>query len=160
MRLVMLVFAAFAAAWSTAPAQAVVISVSGVVSGTTQTLTCQFGPICQETSFSRDDFFVQSRDININVVDGVNSFVITNAFRTESFQGTFVNSGGVFTGIELFYVQDTCPTSSCVIRIGRSTRFNVSGGIPEPTTWLMLIGGFGLIGGVMRDRFRRGAAVA
>ncbi len=32
------------------------------------------------------------------------------------------------------------------------------GGVPEPSTWAMMIGGFGLIGGAMRARRRRGIA--
>lgn len=34
-----------------------------------------------------------------------------------------------------------------------------TGAVPEPATWAMMIGGFGLVGGAMRRRARRGLAV-
>ena len=42
-----------------------------------------------------------------------------------------------------------------------SQRINVrsTGGVPEPTTWAMMIGGFGLVGGSMRVRARRSSVV-
>jgi hypothetical protein len=38
-------------------------------------------------------------------------------------------------------------------------RINMPGAVPEPATWAMMIGGFGLVGGAMRTR-RRAVAFA
>lgn len=69
----------------------------------------------------------------------------------------FVSSGPLFTG----------PTGSPTFLEGTFQLFNVAGGraelrvtsiraaVPEPATWAMMIGGFGMVGGAMRSARRK-----
>jgi hypothetical protein len=57
---------------------------------------------------------------------------------------------------DLFYNQTDC----CTIRLGASTltiTTAASDGVPEPSTWAMMLLGFGLVGGAVRYGRRKGA---
>ncbi len=75
---------------------------------------------------------------DLNWVTYAGSFVATGSSATLSFQS---GAGGVNEGLFLDAV-------------------SVSGAIPEPATWAMLILGFGVIGGAMRVRSRKALALA
>lgn len=63
----------------------------------------------------------------------------------------FATPGSVISRVEI--------TTSADIRDARHFRMDgaLAGPIPEPSTWLMLIGGFGVVGGAMRRRGQRPA---
>lgn len=78
-----------------------------------------------------------------NTVNGANGSLLfwgitdtANTFRTV----TFAQSGSDRFGFDDLTVGDAR---------------QVVGGVPEPTTWAMMIGGFGAIGGAMRNRRRK-----
>ncbi len=70
--------------------------------------------------------------------------------------GTYQLLGANFTGpaagsgpMELFYWDSNNGDNSGDIR------FSVLAGVPEPTTWALMILGFGMVGGAMRSRRRK-----
>ena len=72
------------------------------------------------------------------------------------YRGTITNNGGVLTGTNLFFYTNTCPqglfSNPCTTVMATAPTFFVRAGIPEPTTWAMMLMGFGAIGFSLRRR--------
>jgi hypothetical protein len=83
------------------------------------------------------------------IVDNVQHFVITGG------TGLFANATGSFLGTGEIHFASGPPTATLTISDGVIKVASV----PEPASWAMMVGGFGLIGGVMR-RLRRAAQPA
>ena len=64
--------------------------------------------------------------------------------------------GFVLTGRDLNYSFQSCPpgvpTVGCRLTTATAVTFAVSGGVPEPATWALMLLGFGGIGLAMRRR--------
>lgn len=65
--------------------------------------------------------------------------------------GSIANCGNVIGGTGSFSVNAT-NFNDFEAALRRKITIEVNGGIPEPTTWAMLIAGFGLVGSAMRRR--------
>lgn len=144
------------------------LGISGAVSGTRYTTLCTSSspPEClvnnsgallvEPISFSFNHvLFSQS------LIEGDNFFSQLVASRTE-YSGIINNSGGILTGRDLNYFRDSgagCMSVGCFSEIGHANTFFVTGGIPEPTTWAMMLMGFAAIGVSMRRR-RKAASTA
>ena len=68
--------------------------------------------------------------------------------------GAYVQDGSRFYTVNL--------TTGALTLVGNTPDgiYGIAAAIPEPTTWAMLIGGFGLVGGAVRSQRRRSAALA
>lgn len=91
--------------------------------------------------------------------DGQSVFVTTgnpSGVSAIYYSGTITNNGGVLTGTNLFYYTNTCPqggfSNPCTTVTATAPTFVVRAGVPEPTTWAMMLMGFGAIGFSMRRR--------
>ena len=81
------------------------------------------------------------------------------------FDLTFLGQAPTAIQFSNFFVRWQVLPSNPSSGVGRMTSITVDGnggpqGIPEPSSWAMLIAGFGLVGAVARRRKRAGAAVA
>lgn len=74
------------------------------------------------------------------------------------YSGTVTNNGGVLTGTNLNYFTNTCPEGSfsapCTTIRATAPTFVVRAGVPEPSTWAMMLLGFGAIGMAFRTKRR------
>lgn len=152
---------ALALAFVAMPAQAAVyvVGISGTLTGSTATTLCLSGPGClpgqsQQSSPFGSDF---SRMLGaLNLIQGDNSFSFGSPYAGGFFTGIINNSNGVLTGRDLAFSSQTCapgiPTVGCQVTTARAATFAVSGGVPEPATWALMLLGFGVIGTAMRRR--------
>lgn len=113
-----------------------------------------FGNAIYDVTFGGGAFSVQSVDVsyassnallNVDAYDPSNSFIGSIAFDVSS-TGTLVNPFPTFQFGRL-RITDTGNHFS----LDNLVASGVSG-VPEPATWAMMIGGFGLTGGMMRRR--------
>jgi len=149
------------------PAQAAVyvVGISGTLTGSTATTLCTSGPSClpgqsQQSSPFGNDF---TRMLGaLNLAQGDNVFSFGSPYSGGLFNGIISNNNGVLTGRDLSFSFQTCspglPTIGCQLTTARAATFAVSGGVPEPATWALMLLGFGAIGTAMRRR--RAATVA
>ena len=75
-----------------------------------------------------------------------------------------VLGGDAYTGGQAFGVQSypncpNTPASQCDLNF-RVSGTTATGAVPEPATWAMIIGGFGMMGGAIRRRARRAQLAA
>jgi hypothetical protein len=73
-------------------------------------------------------------------------------------------SGDAYAGGQAFGVQSypncpNTPASACDLNF-RVSGTSATGAVPEPATWAMMIGGFGMMGGALRRRSRAAQLVA
>ena len=93
---------------------------------------------------------------------GSNLLIIANAF-VNPFAGAYQIGGGSQFGFAVFNVNtnprvDYFSYSSGGLPIYETRNVSLAA-VPEPATWAMMIGGFGMIGGALRST-RRGRAIA
>jgi len=96
------------------------------------------------------NFYVNGNLTNLTGGYFGNAYNWTNYYVTGSYS-VAVNAGDTITFGA--FSADGC----CSATINTITNFQAPGGVPEPASWAMMVGGFGLIGGAMRSR--RKAAV-
>lgn len=103
------------------------------------------------TSGQLDDFEFRFADQNLRV----------NGITASNGGGPSLGSQGTYSGFRFSFVNFSIPSSSSAFaegRVGSVTIGNLgsgAGAVPEPATWLMLLTGFGAIGGAMRRTRRR-----
>ena len=159
---------AFAALCFAAPANATSflnVGIDGTLFGTTQVTLCnsaspveclfENGGAYRADTF-RSDF---GRQLGMMVlIEGANAFSFGHPRATGLYTGTILNDHGYLTGSNLWFSFED--SNSRFGGIGaRSTfasasSFNVSGGVPEPSTWAMMLLGFGAIGTTLRRKRR------
>ncbi|QXQ06298.1 PEPxxWA-CTERM sorting domain-containing protein [Sphingosinicellaceae bacterium] len=102
----------------------------------------------------------------------VGGAIVSGTFLPSNFSGfafTYFHNAGSFAAFNGFsangawtlYVDDISSSDGGSIAGGWSLNFTtVAGAVPEPATWALMLGGFGLVGGAMRRRGTqpRGAA--
>jgi hypothetical protein len=167
-----LLCAAIAAVMTCAPASATEpfrLWISGTVTGTTTTYNCGPGMFnCVTYSpFSQDVLFDMPAS-SADYLDGSHYFSWGNAYTEFGLYGGLIStSGGSFVGTDLTFNRATpdirfCGSSCFATQVvaGAST-FQVSTAppIPEPSTWAMMLLGFGAIGVSIR-RGRKTAPAA
>jgi len=144
-----------------APADAAVylVGISGSLSGTTTTVLCTGGADCNSANSQRVDPFASGFSTvlgTLNLSEGDNSFSFGSPYGSGFFTGIINNAGGVLTGRNLSFSQQSCapgvPAVGCRINVGSAVTFAVSGGVPEPATWALMLLGFGAIGIALRRR--------
>lgn len=103
-----------------------------------------------------------SFDIVSPLVEGDNFFAANNNATRTNYVGFINNSAGFLTGRDLQFTSQSCSGAfqgvGCFFETGAAASFNVVGGVPEPTTWAMMLMGFAAIGFSMRRR-RRALAI-
>ena len=103
------------------------------------------------------DYVISSIDANVaNIdfkarVDGFGSIGLFNTVVAQDFKADVGPAGYGQIGDFSAYVHDHAPAG---LEIGRNYAFRVSGVIPEPATWGMMIVGFGVTGLLLRRRRR------
>lgn len=149
------------------PAEATVkvfdVTVSGTVTGVTTTIACNSGsPDTCLATYPGGNIttpFVQAFSNNfgpIGLEEGLNHLSFGFIYAA-GFYDLFVNRSGDFlTGTSVTYDYE-----SAGVRFGQvgafgthasATSFAVAGGVPEPSTWAMMLLGFGAMGICLRRR--------
>jgi len=150
---------ALALTFVAAPASATVyvVGINGSLTGNTLTTMCTPGPGClspQQTSAFAGSFDKLLGPMNL--VDGDNPFTFGSIYAGGMFSGIISNSGGVLSGRELSFSLQTCspgmPSVGCQLTNGSARLFAVSGGVPEPASWALMLIGFGAVGSALRRR--------
>jgi hypothetical protein len=114
------------------------------------------------------DFAFSSVSFNIDATtDGFANFIFDTTAGIETLSNisldgaganrfNFTTTGGaLITGVTLNALGTTSFSSVSQVRLGAAS----VGAVPEPATWAMMLGGFGLVGGAMRSARRRKAKV-
>jgi hypothetical protein len=131
------------------------VQVNGYVTGTKITYGCDGQAYCSTPSYFAG-FVSSGESFGIDLMEGANRFEFGGPGGF--FAGTIINTGRVLTGINLNYATFGCargsaPAFGCVdVQSATAAKFEVLGGIPEPTTWALMITGFGAIGAMLRRR--------
>jgi hypothetical protein len=117
--------------------------------------TFNFGPLTMTAADADEPFAIQYNNGNFNGFSYVNNF----AFQGGNYQLTI--SGGSLSVLEL---TSGIPSGRSLVNgfvnIGNSAVTNATPfvpvvntpAVPEPSTWLMMLAGFGIVGGAMRRR--------
>lgn len=114
--------------------------------------------------FTADDVVINS-GADTQLVDGLagrgsgNAFEVLCSGCTVAQQQAAINSFLANEGPFPTQFTGTYTINVAGQNVTGSGTFNVSAAVPEPTTWMMLIAGFGLLGGALRRR-RRDVAFA
>jgi PEP-CTERM motif len=88
------------------------------------------------------------------------------ALNDDFSSGNFNQSGFTFAllaGTSYFAIAtgfDNTDFGDYTLAINGPGTVNVGGAVPEPTTWAMLLAGFGIVGGALRRRRRQALAIA
>jgi len=172
MRTATLSAAAAFAALAAAPASAVEVfnvGAFGTLTGSTYTIVCVSGspPGCSGggPGGQRVDPFVSSFSFSLYtspLAEGDNPFSYGFEFGAGFYTGIINNSGGTLTGRDLIFTRvdgGSCRQFliGCQSVSATATTFNVTGGVPEPSTWAMMLMGFGAVGYSLRRRRKLGA---
>jgi hypothetical protein len=144
----------FAGSWLIGEGPPAFPTAPAVLSGV-ETAALLFGGAASDYVISTIDSSVA----NINFmarVDGFGSAANFNPLVAQDFKADVGAAGYGQVGDFSAYVRDHAPAG---VDIGRNYAFRVSGVVPEPATWGMMIVGFGATGLLLRRR-RRPALVA
>lgn len=152
-----MITAALGAAFLSVPAQATVfvVSIQGTVTGTKETFFCTgaLTPSCLEAS--SHDFTLPLGTVDL--VEGENTLTWGGYRTSGEYKFTIIRNGNSLTGVNLSYNYISCsgsPPPGCYAIYASAPTFNVTGGVPEPATWAMLLMGFGAMGAGLRRRER------
>lgn len=118
-----------------------------------------------------DATFTQVFSGKATLVNGRLDFALTSAFNYDPSQGNLVltvkdfdfgSGGNLFLDVDKNVGTTNMRDSAFAYDYnqGLVTGFNDFAAVPEPATWGLLIGGFGLVGAAMRRRRRAAAAFA
>jgi len=149
------------AAWpGTASAAVFDIAIFADVTGTNSVAACGPGqtfPNCslQDLPYSASIAqYVGPTDL----VQGDNPFSYGGYYTFGLLTGTINNDNGVLTGRDLTFSRASCsgPCPGDHIYATAST-FRVTGGVPEPETWALLVVGIGAVASTLRHAKRRRA---
>lgn len=150
-----LAFAAACGLSTPAAAKPFNITISAFITGERYTVPCDLVvPEC----FVIEPFAgkVQSPVFGVDLQQGANMFADGSFYGSGAFSGTIVNDNGVLSGLNLRFGSRTCgpgiPSVGCVEIRGGAASFDVSGGVPEPSTWALLLAGFTATGVALRRR--------
>nr|WP_240309351.1 MULTISPECIES: PEPxxWA-CTERM sorting domain-containing protein [Sphingomonas] len=144
-----------------APVNAAVylVGIGGSLSGTTTTILCTSGPSCNPGNSQHVDPYSGSFSTMLgalNLMQGDNPFSFGSIYSGGLFSGTINNNNGILTGLNLAYSFQSCPPGipsvGCHLTTATAASFAVSGGVPEPATWALMLLGFGAIGTALRRR--------
>jgi hypothetical protein len=158
MRLPSIVLALCAAGLSTtARAEELPYTLSGIIEGSRDIWTCDLDeyPYCgfHSSSFSQSFAFTLFWDLD----PGLNEFHYGSPHSGFGvYEGTILDEGGNLSGLNLFWGTTGCfpePREGCVELTGTAPTFTVQRGnaVPEPSTWLLMLVGFGLAGYWLRE---------
>ena len=150
------------------PARATVflnVSVNGTLTGTTTTVMCNPGsPVDCLASFPGGVMtapFNERFSLSLGMLEldeGDNDFSFGNPFSTGLYDGIINDAGGVLTGRNLQFslADSSCRfgTVGCRSVFASASTVDVSGGVPEPSTWLLMLLGFGVTGFALRRHKR------
>ncbi|MBW8783854.1 MAG: PEPxxWA-CTERM sorting domain-containing protein [Novosphingobium sp.] len=135
------------------------VQIYGTVTGTQTTIICPLagGPSCLATTPLSQEFHVSGLT---DIIPGENSFTFGGFYTFPgAYSGFITDTAGFFTGHDLSFGYSSCsPGASsvgCYTQSAGAASFGVIGGIPEPSTWAMMLLGFGLIGSILRGRRAR-----
>lgn len=104
------------------------------------------------------EFCVNSNDVNNCTGGGNDGFLPGDALATTTFDLTFAGAAPDSVFFDNFYVRWQVLPSTPSSGLGRLTGWTGTDGdgdplgVPEPSSWAMLIAGFGLVGAVSRRR--------
>jgi len=142
------------------------LSLSGTITGTTTTYSCE----PYELSCTASDPFTQAFDLQLQIeqsalLDGHESFSYGNPYSDFGlFSGTIRREGDAYFGDEITFSRADPTIRYCGISCfgstasGGAASFEVSSAapVPEPSTWAMMLLGFGAVGYGVRRRRQRG----
>ncbi|WP_426266660.1 PEPxxWA-CTERM sorting domain-containing protein [Sphingomonas sp. LHG3443-2] len=142
------------------------LSISGFLTGSSNTLMCNSGsaPGCltaYPSGFATSAYAAEfTRSLGpLELQEGENNFGYGNPRSIGYFSGTIINQGGFLTGKNLsFYYEDSNLRFNVIgssYISAQASQFNVVGGIPEPGTWALMLIGFGAVGTALRRAPRR-----
>ena len=147
------------------------VGISGVTSGITTTLMCGSGssPDCLSTypggvltSAYTEPFSVAIGRIALE--EGDNNFSFGSPYSGGLFSGTISYHDGILTGQDLQFsrADGSCRFASvgCQSVFASASTFNVTGGVPEPSTWMLMLIGFGAIGLALRRQGQQNLPVS
>lgn len=157
MRLIALFFAGLLGALQTAPASAAQffnVTISGTLTGTQTFFDCIpiFGCTPSNVTPFSGDFGFQTYML---LSEGPNPFDYGYYLSTGEYSGTIIDTAGVLSIDSLSYYYQSFsgdPHPGSYIIQARGTSLNIAGGVPEPTTWAMLLIGFGGIAIALRRK--------
>jgi hypothetical protein len=144
---------AFAGSWLIGDGPAAFPSSPAVLSGV-ETAALLFGGTAADYVISSVDDNVANIDFMARV-DGFGPTSNFNAIVAQDFKADVGAAGYGEIGDVSAYVRDHAPAG---VDIGRNYAFRISGAVPEPATWGLMILGFGASGLLLRRRRRTALA--
>jgi hypothetical protein len=139
------------------PTGAIYQDVTGLAPATALTLTFWAGQWAQNSAGT----------LTASLIDPVTSLVLgtqtlnfpysPNATSSSWQQYTLNGVAGVSGSVRVRFDANSSSTSRGAPGLDNVVLLGAAGAVPEPATWAMLIGGFGVIGGAMRRRSVRAA---
>jgi hypothetical protein len=72
--------------------------------------------------------------------------------NSDAAEARFLSSSPLLNGLNTLTVNYKIDTARGGTRVGYAGTLNVTPAVPEPASWALMIGGFGLVGGTMRRR--------
>lgn len=99
--------------------------------------------------------FYVSASASVSQIFAASSQFIGNGFlNVTGSNGISAQNSSTSPEVVGFFRLATLRTENSTVRLTYTSIANVSG-VPEPSTWVMMLGGFGMVGGAMRYRRRR-----
>lgn len=134
------------------------VNIFAEVSGTDTVAACgpgQVFPYCPQESLPYQNTIARYLG-PIDLLLGDNPFSYGGYYSTGLITGTINNTNGVLTGRDLTYAYASCSGPCPGDHIYATAQsFQVTGGVPEPATWAMLLVGIGAVGWTLRRRAPR-----
>lgn len=131
------------------------------VSGTDQRAACGAGQVFPYCPLETIPYQASiSRSLGpIDLLPGDNSFTYGGYYSTGLLTGIINNTNGLLTGRNLTYAYAACSGPCPGDHVyATAASFLVTGGVPEPGTWVTLLVGIGAVGWAARRRRRPATA--